>query len=69
MPLNRVAAYFPDNIAASISTRSTDAHAIAVRGTHDQNIASLEIDMAQYRNTADSVKPSSLLVETGSRFQ
>ncbi|GKT98242.1 hypothetical protein FLAG1_00965 [Fusarium langsethiae] len=64
MSLDRVAGYSPDNIIASISSRNRDA-----TEPHDQGIASLEVNMAGYRNTAQDVNPPSLLAGTGSKFK
>ncbi|RGP80376.1 hypothetical protein FLONG3_1525 [Fusarium longipes] len=69
LSLNRVATYSSNNIVASISTRSAGTRAIAAVGSDDQNIASLEIDMAKYRDTAHKVSPPFPLTGTGSQFQ
>ncbi|CEI63981.1 hypothetical protein FVEN_g9269 [Fusarium venenatum] len=65
MSLNRVAEYTPNNIAADLSTRNPPPNP----GNPDQDIASLEVDMARYRNTAQNVNPSSPLTGTGSKFK
>ncbi|RGP70421.1 hypothetical protein FSPOR_3996 [Fusarium sporotrichioides] len=64
MSLDRVAGYSPDSITASISARNKD-----VTETRDQGIASLEVNMAGYRNTAQDVNPPFLLTGTGSKFE
>lgn len=64
MAVTRVAEYSHDSIAARMSTQP-----VPVNETHDQGIANLNNDMAQYRNTGYSVKPPSDLVGTGSKFE
>ena len=64
MAVARVAEYSHDSIAARMST-----HPVSVKEPHDQGIANLANHMAQYRNTDYSVKPTSDVAGTGSKFE
>ncbi|KAM0359280.1 hypothetical protein ACHAO7_007843 [Fusarium culmorum] len=63
MSLGRVDNYASDNIIASMSTRNK-----STGKSHDKAIASLEFDMAGYKNTVQYVNPPFPLTGTGSKF-
>ncbi|KAG8674389.1 hypothetical protein FPOAC2_00404 [Fusarium poae] len=65
MSLNRVDEYTPNSIAADLSTRNPPPDP----RNPDQEIASLEVDMAKYRNTAQNIHPPFPLTGTGSKFK
>ncbi|KAF5248811.1 hypothetical protein FAUST_150 [Fusarium austroamericanum] len=63
MSLGRVDNYASDNIIASMSTRNK-----STGKSHDKAVASLEFDMAGYKNTVQYVNPPFPLTGTGSKF-